>query len=372
MPSLTIMVKPVSSSCNMRCRYCFYSDVASRRELASMGRMDEKTLDNLVRRALRYADGHVSFAFQGGEPTLAGLDFFKRLVELEHMYNARGVSISNAVQTNGYALSDEMIDFFVKEHFLIGVSFDGVPEIHDALRLDAAGHGTSGRVQDTLRRLEEKHAEFNVLCVVNRYVAEKPDEVFAALSKYGYIQYIACLDDFDGSRRDYSLTPELYGEFLRRSFDMYYREYKAGRFVSVRNFDNYIGILAGRRPENCGMCGQCSVYYLVEADGGVYPCDFYVLDKWRLGSVNDSSFFALSKSPLSKQFVDASLYVSEKCRGCKWYSLCRGGCRRDREPFVDGHPGLNQWCSSFTALFEYAYPRMCEMASELMDGRGGA
>lgn len=372
MPPLTIMVKPVSSSCNMRCRYCFYSDVASRRELASMGRMDEKTLDNLVRRALRYADGHVSFAFQGGEPTLAGLDFFKRLVELERMYNARGVSISNAVQTNGYALSDEMIDFFVKEHFLIGVSFDGVPEIHDALRLDAAGHGTSGRVHDTLRRLEEKHAEFNVLCVVNRYVAEKPDEVFAALSKYGYIQYIACLDDFDGSRRDYSLTPELYGEFLRRSFDMYYREYKAGRFVSVRNFDNYIGILAGRRPENCGMCGQCSVYYLVEADGGVYPCDFYVLDKWRLGSVNDSSFFALSKSPLSKQFVDASLYVSEKCRGCKWYSLCRGGCRRDREPFVDGHPGLNQWCSSFTALFEYAYPRMCEMASELMDGRGGA
>lgn len=369
MPPITIMVKPASSDCNMRCCYCFYSDVASRRECASMGHMDDGTLERLVRRAMRYGDGQVSFCFQGGEPTLAGLDFFQKLVSYEKMYNGKGLLVSNAVQTNGYALSDELIDFFVKEGFLIGVSFDGTPQIHDRLRVDAGGKGTSGRVLDTLARLKAKGAEFNVLCVVNRYVAEAPEEVFHFLAPYGYIQYIACMDDLDGSHRDFSLTAEAYGKFLKKSFDLYYQSYKKGNFVSIRNFDNYLAILAGRQPESCGMCGSCSQYFLVEADGGVYPCDFYVLDSWRMGNVNDSSFFALAQSPVAERFVEESRYVSGACRGCRWYFLCRGGCKRDREPFVDGRPGLNVWCQAFQELFDYASPRMREMAEELFGKR---
>lgn len=368
MPPLTIMVKPVSSDCNMRCRYCFYSDVAARRECASMGRMSDSTLENLVRRALRYADGKVSFVFQGGEPTLAGLDFYKKLVHYEKMYNAKGVQVSNAIQTNGYSISDEMIDFFVRESFLLGVSFDGTPEIHDSIRVNAAGKGTSPRVMDTLQRLCRSGAEFNILCVVSKYVAENPEEVFNGLAPYSYIQYIACMDDLDGHHRDFSLTAEAYGNFLKRSFDLYYQSFKMGHFVSIRNFDNYLAILTGRQPESCGMGWSCARYYLIEADGGVYPCDFYVLDKWKMGNINDSSFYSLANSPVAQKFVDESHHVNNECRSCQWYFLCRGGCKRDREPFTDGRPGLNNWCTAFKALFSYACPRMKEMAESLHVG----
>ncbi len=365
MPALTTMIKPVSSACNMRCRYCFYADVARRRERACMGRMTDETLETLVRRAMRYAEGGVSFAFQGGEPTLAGEDFFRKLVEYEKRYNTRGLKVSNAVQSNGYDISDELMELFAVEDFLVGISLDGIEATHDALRIDAAGQGTYGRICATISRLEEKKVSFNILCVVNEYVARRPQEVFGSLSKYGYLQFIPCLDDLDGDRRDYSLTSESYTHFLKKTFDLYYDAYMRGRPVSVRNFDNYIGILLGQQPENCGMCGRCGQYYLIEADGSVYPCDFYVLDELRMGNINDASFFSLEKSPVGAEFRNASFHVDEKCRACKWYFLCRGGCRRDREPFVDGRPGLNKWCACFQALFEYAYPRMTEIAKRI-------
>ena len=152
---------------------------------------------------------------------------------------------------------------------------------------------------------------------------------------------------------------------MKESFDRYYQSFKKGQFVSIRTFDNYVGILMGRQPENCAMCGRCAQYYLVEADGGVYPCDFYVLDQWHMGNINDDSFFRLEKSPVADEFRRVSLHVSEPCKACQWYPLCRGGCRRDREPFMDGQPGLNKWCSCYRELFAYSYPRMVEMAKQL-------
>ena len=365
MPPLTIMIKPVSSACNMRCQYCFYADVSHNREQASMGRMTDATLENLVRRAFRYADAQVTFAFQGGEPTLAGVAFYEKLIAYQKQYNIRGVAVQNSIQTNGYHLDDALLNLLAKEKFLVGVSFDGTPPLHDQLRIDAAGQGTSSAVEQTIRRLEAAGVDFNILCVVNRYVSQHPKEVFQYLQKYGYLQYIACLDPFDGSTFPHSLTVADYTTFLKESFDIYYQSFKKAKFVSIRNFDNYVGISMGRQPENCAMCGRCAQYYLVEADGSVYPCDFYVLDQWRMGNINEDSFFKLEKSPVAAGFRRASLHMSEPCKTCQWYSLCRGGCRRDREPFMDGKPGLNKWCSCYQELFAYSYPRMVEMAKQL-------
>ena len=142
MPALSIMVKPVSGACNMRCKYCFYTDVMENRETPCFPRMTLETLETLVRRAIRHADGPISFAFQGGEPTLAGLDFYRALVEFERRYNTRGLPIDNSLQTNGYALSDEMIEFFAREHFLLGVSLDGDALAHDLMRVDQGGNPT--------------------------------------------------------------------------------------------------------------------------------------------------------------------------------------------------------------------------------------
>lgn len=368
MPPLTVMIKPVSSACNLGCRYCFYTDVASNRKQYSLGRMSVDTLETLVRRAMRYAEGSVSFAFQGGEPTLAGVGFYKKLIEFEKKYNSKNLVVQNSIQTNGYDISDELIELFAREGFLVGVSMDGREDIHDSMRVDANGCGSYQKVRATVERLSAAGVDFNILCVVNEYVAKRAEEVFDALAQYGYLQFIPCLDEFSGEKREWSLTEESYTAFLKKTFDRYYAAFKKGSHVSVRNFDNYVGILLGRQPENCGMSGRCAQYYLVEADGSVYPCDFYVLDQWCMGNVMDSSFFTLEKSPVAGKFREDSLHVDEKCRKCRWYPLCRGGCRREREPFINGLPVLNKWCSCYEEFFEYACPRMREMAGAIAGG----
>ena len=361
MPPLTLLIKPVSGACNMRCRYCFYTDVMAHRETPVYARMSDELLETLVRRAMAYADGSVSFAFQGGEPTLAGLPFYEKLVKLQKAYNARGLQIHNALQTNGYDLTDDMIAFFAREGFLLGLSMDGDRETHDRMRPDAAGRPTFDRVAQTAERLQSAGVQFNILCVVNEHVARRPREVFEALAPYRYLQFIACLDDFDGSRQNYSLTEESYLAFLKTTFDLYDRAFWAGRPVSVRNFDNYVAMLMGAPPENCAMRGQCGPYFVVESDGGVYPCDFYVLDEWRLGSVCDANFRRLAASPPQTRFRQESLPLPEPCRGCRWYPLCRNGCKRERDPLT----GLNRWCHCFRAFFEYACVRMERMAGAL-------
>ncbi|MEG2624248.1 MAG: anaerobic sulfatase maturase, partial [Clostridia bacterium] len=366
MPPLSLMIKPVSGNCNMRCRYCFYADVAKNRAISTYGVMTEKMLETLVRRALSYADDSCSFAFQGGEPTLAGLTFFQKLIAYESRYNTRNLILHNSIQTNGYDMTDEMAAFLAEHHFLVGVSLDGVKETHDKMRVSASGAGTYDRVLSCLKKLKKAGVEFNVLCVVTRYVAQHPKETFEALSPYGYIQYIPCIDDFGAGPLDHSLTSRTYAQFLIKTFDLYHRAFSAGRFVSVRAFDNYIDILMGQPPENCAMCGRCSVYYLVESDGSVYPCDFYVLDQFRMGNLQTQSFFTLEKSPIAQAFRQASFAISDQCSHCKWFILCRGGCRRDREPIESERLSLNKWCESYRALFDYAYPQMLDMAKKLM------
>ena len=361
MPALSIMVKPVSGACNMHCRYCFYTDVMSRRQTAIYPRMTLETLETLVRRAFRYADEQVSFSFQGGEPTLIGLPFFKALVRFERAYNTRGLTVLNAVQSNGYDIPDDLLSFFVQENFLLGISLDGDRAAHDLLRLDHAGAPTHARILANVERLAHAGAAFNILCVVNEYVARRPRDVFQALAPYHNLQYIACLDDLDGRKADYSLTEDSYQRFLKVTFDLYYEAFCAGAPVSIRNFDNYLGILLGIPPESCAMSGQCGQYFLIEADGSVYPCDFYVLDEWRMGNIRDTSFSRLANSPAGQRFFLESLPVPPQCEACEWYLLCRNGCKRER----DRRSGLNRWCACYRAFFPYAFPRLEDMAHKM-------
>lgn len=332
-----------------------------RREQACYPKMTLETLEMIVRRAMRAADGEVSFVFQGGEPTLVGLDFYRALVQYEKKYNARGLPVHNSLQTNGLDLSDEMIAFFARERFLLGVSLDGDSRTHDLMRCDREGRPTFERIRHTIERLQRAGVEFNILCVVNEYVARRPEQVFKALKPYGFLQFIACLDPLDGETFDYSLTPESYLHFLKATFDLYLDAFRRGHPVSIRSFDNYVGILMGRAPENCAMNGRCGPYYLVESDGSVYPCDFYVLDEWRMGNIREESFVRLSKSEVGRRFAEESVVLPEKCRACPWLKLCRNGCRRERDPKT----GVNRWCGVMDAFFRHSYPGMCEMARRL-------
>lgn len=350
----------------MRCKYCFYSDVSESRSIPSYGIMTEDTLEALTKKVFDSAEEAAGFLFQGGEPTLAGLPFYEKLIELQKKYNTRGIPIQNSTQTNGYAINDEWASFFAKNGFLVGLSIDGTRDTHNSLRVDACGKGTYDKVMNAARLFEKYGVEFNILCVVNNFVARYPRKVYNELKRFKYLQFIPCLDPFDGEKQQFSLTTERYASFLCATFDEYFRDFMAGNYISIRNFDNYVRIFMGYPPENCAMCGRCTCYFVAEGDGSIYPCDFYVLDEWRLGSINEASFEELIETDKAKEFVAASEHVSEKCRSCRYFPLCRGGCRRDREPFSDGHPSLNRLCSAYEKFFAYTHERMAEMARVLM------
>ena len=360
MPPLSLLIKPVSGACNMRCEYCFYQDVMQNREKQVLPRMTLETLENLVRRAFVYAEGSVSFAFQGGEPTLIGVQWFEHLIRLQKKYNTRRIDVHNSVQTNGYCLSDELIDLFAREKFLVGVSLDGDEKTHDLFRKDHAGNPTYHTVLKNIRRLQEKNVDFNILCVVTQALAHRGRDIMDTLGDFPFLQFIPCLDALNGDKGAHSLTAEGYARFLCDTFDVYYDGFDKGGLVSVRNFDNYISMLLGAPPESCAMAGRCGLYYLIESDGSVYPCDFYVLDEWCMGNINQHGFVRLAKSEVGAAFRERSFPVPDDCRACRWYGLCRNGCCREREA-----DGVNKWCQSYKRFFDYTYERMQRLAARM-------
>jgi len=209
--------------------------------------------------------------------------------------------------------------------------------------------------------MEREGVEFNVLTVVTGYLARHIQSVFSALCSGGFRfqQYIPCLDPLEEARggAGYSLSPEQYEDFLKTLFDLWYRELEQGRYWSVRYFDNLVWMLKGHAPEQCSMRGCCGLQYLVEADGSVYPCDFYGLDQYRLGNILQNSWEELDRVREETKFVEESRRVPEECGGCQWYPLCRNGCRRDRLETADGL-GRNYYCRAYAGFFAYALPRL--------------
>lgn len=362
MPPLSIMLKPASGLCNLRCRYCFYADEIARRETPCYGMMSHETLEAILKKALAFAQGSCTVLFQGGEPTLAGLDFFRQVIALEEKWNVNQVTIHNAIQTNGMVLDGEWAAFFREHHFLVGLSLDGNRRVHDTYRLDSQGEGTFSRVIRAMELLKEYQVEFNILTVVTRQTVPQIRNIYQFFARSGveYQQYIPCLDPLDQTPggEDFSLDEALYGRFLKDLFDCWYEEARRGHLRYVRYFIGLMNLIAGNPPGVCEMNGFCSRQYVVEADGSVYPCDFYMLDPWRLGNLTTDSFAQLEQRRQELGFLEASRQYPAQCHQCQWAFLCRCGCLRDRLPGENGHPGPNRYCAAFRSFFEYAYPRL--------------
>lgn len=373
MPPISLLIKPASSLCNLRCKYCFYHSIAESRMTASYGIMNTETLEILIKKAMEYADINCTIAFQGGEPTLAGLDYFRKTVEFVEKYNVNNVKVNYALQTNGIVINEDWAKFLADNNFLVGISLDGPKDIHDSTRLNSEGKGSFNRVMNTVSMLNKYQVEYNILCVVNSYTARHAKKVYNFFKKHNfkYLQFIQCLDPLGEKPggHEYSLTPEKYSYFLRNLFDEWYKDIMNGQIVSIRYFDNLVGMLMGYPPESCGMSGVCTAYFMVEADGGVYPCDFYVIEEWLLGNVRESGFAELQKSERAKEFVELSKHIDTSCYACEFFRLCRGGCRRMREPFIDGKPALNYYCQSYKDFFRYAGSRLREIAYMLSQKR---
>lgn len=360
---ISVMIKPASSMCNLKCEYCFYSSLASERKEYSKGFMNLQTAENVIMSAFECTKGtEVIFTFQGGEPMLAGIEFYKSFTEFAEKHNKYGSHITYCLQTNGTLINEDWCRFFKKNHFLIGVSLDG-NENQNAYRIYADGSSSFNDVMKGIHLLQEYGVAFNVLSVVTKRLAVSVRDNYKFMKRNGIynFQYINCLKPFEGSfDSELYMNSDDYLAFLEKAFRLYYNDNIKGNGVSVRSFDNYILLLQGRNAEQCGMNGFCSSQFVVEGDGTVYPCDFYCTDEWELGNINHNSFSELSAGKKAKCFINESFVLKNECKGCAFFALCRGGgCKRSR---LDG---------DFCATYKKFFSSSLRMMKELTGGKPG-
>ena len=330
MGSVSVMVKPASASCNLRCHYCFYSDVSKNRAVATYGAMDDDVAELLVERLVEATGGtgDVHVSFQGGEPTLVGLAWFERFLALTKRYP--GVRMHWSLQTNATLLDRAWATFLARNDFLVGISLDGPEQATDAFRLDPSGVGVYGRVMEGVEILRSAGVSFNVLTVITRQLALRPHQLLRFYLDNGFsdVQLIGCLPVLDGADDGMSLRPEDYRSFFTEFFFAWQKAAYQGHVVRVNLFENLLGMLLGHAPYQCGMLGQCSVQLVVESNGDVYPCDFYCLDEHRLGSIRDSSLHDLMCGNVARTFLAGGACRRLPCVTCPYARICNGGCRR--------------------------------------------
>lgn len=343
--AVSVMIKPASSKCNLRCKYCFYSDVSSNREESDKGMMSLETAKNIIIKAVDFGKDSVNFVFQGGEPLLRGLDFFENFVLLVEKNNKNNVNVSYFLQTNGTLINEKWCEFFKKHNFLLGVSLDGNKE-QNKYRIYPNGYNAFDDIVSGIELLKKYGVEFNVLSVLTKQLANTVRDSYKFFKSMGldYLQYIPCLSDFGQSENEYAMNNEDYASYLSSAFKLYYNTKMRGADISIRQFDNYCLLAHSQSAEQCGMNGVCSNQFVVEGDGSVYPCDFYCVDEWCLGNINKTTFEDMYNLPKTVAFIKDSFKLKDECKTCDVFYLCRGGgCKRNKESF--------DYCKAYKEFF---------------------
>jgi len=367
-PSYHVMLKPRGAICNLDCSYCYY---LKKEELypGSDFRMSDEVLEAFTRQYIESQQGpEIVFGWQGGEPTLMGLDFFQRAVALQRKYAPPGVQISNTLQTNGVRLDDEWCRFFAKNDFLIGISLDGPADVHDAYRVDKGGQPTFDAVMAGLRLLEAHGAEFNVLTTVHAANVDHALRVYRFLRDdvgTRFMQFIPIVEKEDGRASDRSVPSRGYGDFLCTIFDEWITRDVGHTFVQI--FDVALAAWATQNPGLCIFQKTCGTALAVEHTGDVYSCDHYVTPSYRLGNIMDRSLPVLVGSDDQRAFGAAKrMALPPYCRTCEVRFACNGGCPKNR--FIespDGDAGLNYLCAGYKRFFTHIGPAMEWMTEAL-------
>ena len=368
-----VMTKPIGPICNLDCEYCFYLEKEDLYPETRSFRMNDETLENYVKQYIEAQQiNEVTFAWQGGEPTLMGVDFFKQAIRYQQKYRRTGMTIQNTFQTNATLLDDEWGQFFKRNKFLIGISIDGPPEIHDKYRYDKRGRPSSEQVIRGLRILQEHKVDYNILCVVNRHNAEYPKEVYNYFKELGaeFMQFIPAVEHFDGENvSPRSVTAKQYGKFLSAIFDEWVVSDIGKIFVQI--FDVALEAWMGYNPSLCVFNETCGDAMAIEHNGDLYSCDHYVTPDYFIGNIEDTSLADLVDSPFQRKFgTDKKETLPEYCRNCEVKFVCNGGCPKNRIiKTPDGEDGLNYLCDGYMHFFKHIDEPMKLMASALKMGK---
>jgi uncharacterized protein len=367
MTSFSLLVKPASADCNLSCRYCFYLDACTFYPEAGRRRMSDATLDRMIAGYMATRQPVYTFGWQGGEPTLMGVQFFRRAVELQATHARPGSQIANGLQTNGTLLDDEFAAFLAEYRFLVGVSLDGPAAMHDAERRTAGGQGSHAMVMAGIECLRRNRVEFNIVTLVNRANVSNPVKVYDYLVAHGfdYHQYIECVEFApDGTLQPFAITGQAWGNFLCRLFDRWHQ--RDTRRVSVRLFDTVLARLVNGVSNCCASSENCCQYFVVEHNGDVYPCDFHVRPAWKLGNVTRDCWTNLQQSPVYAAFGERKRQWNTKCARCDFLQFCMGDCPKNRGgPANQDSTRLSHLCEGWRQFYRHTLPRFQELAEDI-------
>ena len=381
-PAFHVMVKPTGAVCNLNCSYCFYLD---KKSLYPDGkfRMSDEVLEAYLQQLIEAHQTHsVTVAWQGGEPTLMGLDFYRKAVSLQNKYRKPGMTFENTLQTNGTLLDDDWCRFLKENNFLVGISLDGPGELHDICRKDKRGQGTFDKVTAGLRLLRKYGVDYNILATVNRFNAGYPLDIYRFFRDdlgAQYIQFIPIVEKSDipvfrngDQETAYSVLPDQWGRFLIAIFDEWVRR-DVGR-TFVLNFDGTLAGWLNRAGTLCIFGHTCGLGLALEHNGDLYSCDHFVDPEHKLGNILETPLFDMVTSERQIKFGnDKRESLSDYCHKCEYLFICNGECPKNRFcEAPDSQMGLNYLCSGYRAFFKHTELHMKIMASLLSHNRPAA
>lgn len=356
MRHLNIMIKPVSDTCNINCEYCFYKDVRKDEDHSKFDCMTLETLEMIVRRSFAFATSKIVFGFHGGEPLLAGIEYYKAFFKLVNKHRKPGVDIEYYIQTNGLLINDYWVKLFKKNQVLIGLSIDGDQLAHDCFRCSYGGKGTFEQVIEGYKKLVKNKVDVNILQVIHQGNISRPIEMYDFYKSIGvkFLQVSPIIAPL-GIRKmtkPFEIGASQLAQYLILLFKMWLEDIENKEGIAITYFEQIVNKLKGHQSLSCGLQGQCSIQTVIEKDGSVYPCDFYAHKSYTLGNIKDDSIMTLLTKDTSRSFLKDSEKLGKVCQKCKWNGLCLMSCRRYQEMF--GKKQKNVYCQGFKDFLDEA------------------
>jgi uncharacterized protein len=364
-PLNQLLIKPAGADCNLRCTYCFYLKKSELYPHQRIHRMSNDVLREMIRQMMSSGQSQLGFSWQGGEPTLCGLDFFRQAVEYQKQFGRTGQSVANSLQTNGILINDDWAQFFAEYKFLVGLSLDGPPDVHNYYRRSSDGRDSYDYALRAARIMNQHKVEFNILAVVNELTARNAARIYRHFRELGfdYLQFIPCVerDPQTGGPAPFSVSPEGYGDFLCALFDEWAKDFEDGwPTVSERTFDSLMHTYIGMPAPMCVFMEECGDYVVVEHSGDVYSCDFYVEPSCHLGSLLDRDLSLLAASQQQIAFGRRKRERAPECKSCRWLRHCYGGCLKDRFT-IAATEGRDYFCPAYQRFFAHSEATFIEL-----------
>ena len=365
MKTFSLLIKPASADCNLRCEYCFYIDHLEK--IKSTPRMSDKVLETMIASYMQTTqNNNYAFGWQGGEPMIMGLDFFQKAVEFQKYYAPPKAVISNGLQTNGTLITNDFARFFGEYKFLLGVSLDGPAYIHDYYRKTIGKKPTHNLVMRGIECLRQIKVEFNILILVNNENVRKANEIYHYLREQGfnYHQYIPCVEFNEKTNPEpFSITGEEWGDFLCDLFDQWIKE--DINKISIRLFDSILEYLVYGHYNVCHMGKDCCQYFVVEYNGSIYPCDFFVREDLLLGNILEDKWEDILKSPIYHKFGKEKSNWHLSCGSCPFINLCHGDCQKFRIGNLQSSKGLSVLCKGWKKFYTHTLPSFKIIAEKI-------